>query len=93
MQGATTLDTLVVTPAGNDGLGGPGYGSISGPGGSLAALTVGAADLRASTATVHVVLRAGLGFTDRGASRGGASEGRASGGGGALESCVGGSTM
>jgi hypothetical protein len=44
VAGALRLDTLVVAPAGNDGLAGPGYGSISGPGGSRAALTVGAAD-------------------------------------------------
>ena len=61
VAGALRLDTLVVTPAGNDGFAGPGYGSISGPGGSRAALTVGAADRRPSTATVHVVLRVGLG--------------------------------
>src|SRR5439155_2567028 len=60
VQGATTLDTLVVTPAGNDGLGGPGYGSISGPGGAPAALTVGALDTRVRTDEVRVVLHAGL---------------------------------
>ena len=38
-----------------------GYGSISGPGGSRAALTVGAADLRDSSASVRVVARVGLG--------------------------------
>src|SRR6266511_1312022 len=42
VAGALRLDTLVVTPAGNDGVAGPGYGSISGPGGSRAALTAGA---------------------------------------------------
>jgi subtilisin family serine protease len=62
VAGALRLDTLVVTPAGNDGVAGPGYGSISGPGGSRAALTVGAADTRRSSATVHVVLRDGLGI-------------------------------
>ena len=62
VAGALRLDTLVVTPAGNDGVAGPGYGSISGPGGSRAALTVGAADTRHSSATVHVVLRDGLGI-------------------------------
>jgi len=60
VAGALRLDTLVVAPAGNDGFAGPGYGSISGPGGSRAALTVGAADIRESSATVHVVLRSGL---------------------------------
>ena len=47
VQGALQLDTLVVAPAGNDGPAGPAYGSISSPGGAPAALTVGAADLRA----------------------------------------------
>ena len=61
VAGALRLDTLVVAPAGNDGLAGPGYGSISGPGGSRAALTVGAADLRDSWASVRLVARAGLG--------------------------------
>ncbi len=60
VAGATGLDTLVVVPAGNEGPAGPGYGSIGGPGGSPAALTVGAADLRRETATVRVVIRAGL---------------------------------
>ena len=39
---------------------GPGFGSISGPGGAPAALTVGAADMRAHTQEVHVSLRSGL---------------------------------
>jgi minor extracellular serine protease Vpr len=66
VAGALRLDTLVVAPAGNDGLAGPDYGSISGPGGSRAALTVGAADLRDSSASVRVVCRVGLGvFFDR----------------------------
>ena len=63
VAGALRLDTLVVTPAGNDGVAGPGYGSISGPGGSRAALTVGAADLRESSVSVHVVIRTGLGVS------------------------------
>jgi subtilisin family serine protease len=58
--GAVRLDTLVVAPTGNDGHAGPGYGSIGGPGGSPAALTVGALDLRERTETVRVVLRSGL---------------------------------
>ena len=60
IEGAARLDTLVVVPAGNEGPAGPGYGSIGGPGGAPAALTVAAADLRAETANVRVVLRAGL---------------------------------
>jgi len=58
--GATRLDTLVVTPAGNDGPAGPGYGSVAGPGGAPAALTVGALDLRPHYGQIRVVLRAGL---------------------------------
>ena len=58
--GATRLDTLVVAPAGNDGPAGPGYGSVGGPGGAPAVLTVGAADLRPRFGQVRVVLRAGL---------------------------------
>src|SRR5262245_57926063 len=57
---AVRLDTLVVAPAGNDGPAGPGFGSISGPGGAPAALTVGAADMRAHTQQVRVSLRSGL---------------------------------
>ena len=58
--GATRLDTLVVAPAGNDGPAGPGYGSVAGPGGAPAVLTVGAVDLRPRFGQVRVVLRAGL---------------------------------
>jgi subtilisin family serine protease len=58
--GATRLDTLVVAPAGNDGPAGPGFGSIAGPGGAPAALTVGAVDLRPDFGQVRVVLRLGL---------------------------------
>lgn len=58
--GASRLDTLVVVPAGNDGVAGPGYGNISGPGGAPAALTVGALDARRRTPTTRVVVRAGL---------------------------------
>ena len=57
---AARLDTLVVAPAGNEGVAGPGYGSISGPGGAPAALTVGAADLRREHEAVRVTLRVGL---------------------------------
>jgi len=59
-EGAMKLDTLVVAPAGNDGQVGPGYGSISGPGGAPAALTVGALDLRPRYGQVRIVLRDGL---------------------------------
>ena len=60
VAGALRLDTLVVAPAGNDGPAGPGFGSISGPGGSPAALTVGAADTRPGAQQVRVSLRTGL---------------------------------
>jgi minor extracellular serine protease Vpr len=59
-EGAVALDTLVIAPAGNDGPAGPSYGSLSGPGGAPAALTVGASDARRQSPTVHVLLRAGL---------------------------------
>ena len=60
VAGATTLDTLVVVPAGNDGRAGPSFGSIAGPGGSPAALTVAASDARLAIPTVRVHIRAGL---------------------------------
>jgi Subtilase family/Peptidase inhibitor I9 len=60
VQGALALDTLVVAAAGNDGPGGPAFGSLSSPGGSPAALSVGAADLRSQTELVRVVVRVGL---------------------------------
>ena len=58
--GALALDTLVVAPAGNDGPKGPGYGSVSAPGGAPAALTVGAADVRPGQQRIRVAVRAGL---------------------------------
>jgi hypothetical protein len=60
IRGALQLDTLVVAPAGNDGPAGPGYGSVSSPGGAPAALTVGAADLRSEAEEVPVAVRVGL---------------------------------
>jgi Subtilase family len=60
VAGAVALDSLVVVPAGNDGPGGPGFGSIGGPGGAPDALTAGAVDLRLATASVPVSVRAGL---------------------------------
>jgi subtilisin family serine protease len=59
-EGAQRLDTLVVAAAGNDGPAGPAFGSIGGPAGAPAALTVGAADARRLTPQVRVVVRAGL---------------------------------
>ena len=65
-------------PAGNEGPAGPDYGSIGGPGGAPAALTVGAADLRRETATVRVVVRSGLSvLLDRELPLGGAATPRA----------------
>jgi len=58
--GAAALNTLVVAPAGNDGAAGPAFGSVSGPGGAPAALTVAAADLRARTLTARLIVRDGL---------------------------------
>jgi hypothetical protein len=58
--GAAALGTLVVAPAGNDGPAGPAFGSLSGPGGAPAALTVAAADLRRQALVARVVVRDGL---------------------------------
>ena len=58
--GALALDTLVVAPSGNDGTSGAGYGDVAGPGGSPAALTVGAVDTRGKIDNARVVVRAGL---------------------------------
>ena len=60
-RGALELGTLVVAPAGNDGAAGPGYGSVSAPGGAPGALGVAATDSRRRSPTAHVLLRAGLG--------------------------------
>jgi subtilisin family serine protease len=60
VSGALALDTLVVAPAGNDGPGGPAFGSLSSPGAAPDALSVGAADLRSQTEQVRVVVRVGL---------------------------------
>lgn len=60
VSGAVHLDTLVVTAAGNDGPGGPAFGSVGGPAGAPDALTVGAFDARGSGQDVRVVVRAGL---------------------------------
>ena len=72
VAGAFRLDTLVVAPVGNDGLGASpnalrDYGSVAGPGGAPSALTVGAVDLRRRARDVRVTVRAGLklAFEDR----------------------------
>ena len=59
-SGAADLDSLVVVPAGNDGPGGPAFGSVAGPGGAPAAITVGAADLAPPVARVSASIRTGL---------------------------------
>ncbi len=58
--GALALDTLVVAPAGNDGLSAAGYGDVSAPGGAPAVLTVGALDTRTDTDRARIIMRAGL---------------------------------
>ena len=60
VQGALDLNTLVVTPAGNDGGAGPAFGSVAGPAGAPAALAVAATDARTAQPQVRVVLRRGL---------------------------------
>ena len=60
LRGALELDTLVVAPVGNDGPGGPAYGSVASPGGAPTALAVGAADTHRSAEEVPVALRTGL---------------------------------
>ena len=60
VQGALDLNTLVVTPAGNDGVAGPSFGSVAGPAGAAGALAVGATDSRTAQPRVRVVLRRGL---------------------------------
>src|SRR5438552_7529367 len=59
-EGALALDTLVVAPVGYDGSAAAGYGDVSGPGGSPAAVTVGAVDARPQTDRARIVMRAGL---------------------------------
>ena len=60
VQGALDLNTLVVTPAGNDGTAGPSFGSVAGPAGAPGALAVGATDSLQVQPRVRVVLRRGL---------------------------------
>ena len=60
MQGALDLNTLVVTPAGNDGGAGPAFGSVAGPAGAPGALAVAATDGRVAQPQVRIVLRRGL---------------------------------
>ena len=54
--GAQALDTLSSQPVGNDGPAGPSFGTVGGPGGAPAALTVAADDQRPLAPTAHVLL-------------------------------------
>jgi len=60
VAGALNLDTMVVTPAGNDGVAGPRFGSVAGPAAATGALAVGATDTRTDLPRARVVLRRGL---------------------------------
>jgi subtilisin family serine protease len=60
VQGALDLNTVVVAPVGNDGVAGPGFGSVAGPAGAPATLAVAATDSRTALPRVRVVLRRGL---------------------------------
>jgi minor extracellular serine protease Vpr len=59
VAGASTLGTLVVAPAGNDGKGGRAFGTVGAPGGAAQALTVGALDTRRELLEVSTVVRVG----------------------------------
>ena len=54
VAGARALGTLVVAAAGNDGPAGEGFGTVGAPGGSAAALAVGAVDARAGLPAARV---------------------------------------
>ena len=58
--GALTLNTMVVAPGGNDGVAGPGFGSVAGPAAAPGALAVAATDTRTELPQARVVLRRGL---------------------------------
>ncbi len=58
--GALSLNTMVVAPGGNDGVAGPGFGSVAGPAAAPGALAVAATDTRTDTPEARVVLRRGL---------------------------------
>ena len=60
VAGALALNTVVVAPAGNDGIAGPSFGSVAGPAGAPGALAVAATDTRAALPEARVVLRRGL---------------------------------
>ncbi len=56
VAGATSLGTLVVAAAGNDGRAGRGFGTVGAPGGAAQALTVGALDTRTEALAVATSL-------------------------------------
>ncbi len=60
VAGALSLNTMVVAPGGNDGVAGPGFGSVAGPAAAPGALAVAATDTRTETPEARVVLRRGL---------------------------------
>ena len=60
VAGALSLNTMVVAPAGNDGVAGPGFGSVAGPAAAPGALAVAATDTRTQLPEARVVLRRGL---------------------------------
>jgi hypothetical protein len=60
VAGALALNTVVVAPAGNDGIAGPSFGSVAGPAGAPGALAVAATDTRDQVPEARVVLRRGL---------------------------------
>jgi len=59
VDGAARLGTLVVGAAGNDGRGGRGFGTVGAPGGTPAAIGVGALDARAEALDARTVVRVG----------------------------------
>jgi minor extracellular serine protease Vpr len=59
VAGATRLGTLVVAPAGNDGRGGRGFGTVGAPAGAPAALAVGALDVRREVLTAEASVTVG----------------------------------
>jgi subtilisin family serine protease len=59
VAGASTLGTLVVAPAGNDGRSGIGFGSVAAPGAAPQALAVGALDARREVLETDVELLVG----------------------------------
>ncbi|HEY3960961.1 MAG TPA: S8 family serine peptidase [Gaiellaceae bacterium] len=63
VQGALTLGTVVIAPAGNDGDAGPVFGSVAGPAAAPDAVAVAATDARATLAGARVVVRVGLDVT------------------------------